>query len=417
MAAAAPGGGHGGSGVGGWPSRRSGLWRSDGSARPVTSPRWQRAAAESAQRCRRRLRASEAEAARVTADRRADELLLAQARLAIEAQPARRCYHVAGARSAARARRATGRCGRWRWRSWQQKKKGGGSGPAMTGPTDSLHRRHQPGRWDMDRGRPSTGCGAGGREWPWARKLGGRGQLAVTPDRTVWAHVSSERARSSWPRCIGRAAVSHCASPARPTSRWVSIVGARVPTGSRCGPGWRWRCRRSWSSRCGPGRAASCRGRTRLPRWPGCRCTARLDAGARGGLRRVAGVWDRETGEVGVSRHPCKPRLFAYQWTPDGRTLVVLRAGAERADSVGGRPPAGVASRGAVAHGRGGLVGAGPRRAGVRRPPRWPGRPRGPKTRRGRGAGREMSIDSVARLRGGAEHQPRRASRSSGASG
>ncbi|MCY0993773.1 protein kinase [Nannocystis sp. ILAH1] len=287
----------------------------------------QRAAAESAQEVAE-ARASEAEAARVTADRRADELLLAQARLAIAAEPAQ-VYPLLAQLAPEPARDGAVRA--LALAAWQP----GVVGAAMTGPTDSLHDgiNLADGTWiavgldGLWRWRPGAAVG---------EKLGGRGQLAVTPDRTVWAHVSSERGKefvAEVHRPGGGESLRFTGKTDKPVGfyRW-----ALSPDGESL---W------AWPVLAVPALEFAVRtgARRELPGADAPAAVAGLSLHGSPDGRRLAGardeslvVWDRETGEVGVSRHPCKPRLFAYQWTPDGRTLVVPCAGAERADSASG---------------------------------------------------------------------------------
>ncbi|WP_434423818.1 protein kinase domain-containing protein [Nannocystis pusilla] len=286
----------------------------------------QRAAAVSAQDVAE-ARASEAEAARVIADRRADDLLLAQARLAIAAEPAQ-VYPLLAQLSPEPARDNGVRA--LALAAYQP-----GVGAAMTGPTDSLHDgiNLADGTWiaigldGLWRWRPGSAVG---------EKLGGRGQLAVTPERTAWAHVSSERGQE-FVATVHRLGVGE---PLRFTGKADKAVGfyrwALSPDGESL---W------AWPAFAVPALEFSVRtgARRELPGADAPAAVAGLSLHGSPDGRRLAGardeslvVWDRETGAVDVSRHPCKPRLYHGHWTPDGRALVAPCAGAERASSASG---------------------------------------------------------------------------------
>ncbi|PCC72752.1 Serine/threonine protein kinase [Nannocystis exedens] len=274
----------------------------------------QRAAAETAQEVAE-ARATEAEAARATADRRADELLLAQARLAVEADPSQvfpLLAQLAPDPSRDGAVRALALAA---WRP-------GVAGAPMTGPTGPLIEgiNLADGTWI-----------AAGLEavWRWrpgalaGERLSGRGTLAVTPDRRTWAHIH-----------VGADAQLtieiHQLDRAEPL-RWSAGRDELVsfyrwdlsPDGELL---W------AWPMRSAPAFEFEVRtgARRELPGPDAPAAVAGLTLqGTRDG-RRLAGardqtlvVWDRETGMVDVSRHPCKPLLYAHDWTADGRALVV----------------------------------------------------------------------------------------------
>ncbi|MDC0716993.1 WD40 repeat domain-containing serine/threonine protein kinase [Nannocystis bainbridge] len=287
----------------------------------------QRAAAESAQEVAE-VRASEAEAARVTADRRADELVLTQARLAIEADPSQVVPLLAQLRpdpardGAVRALALA---------AWQP----GMVGPALTGPTDALI--------DGVNLADGTWIGVGlDALWRWrpgaveAEKLGGGGRLAVTPDRTHWAYVSAEDGKHFTAAVYGPdggvlrtfagetekpVTFYHWALSPDGASLWawpmlaVPALEFSVATGAR-------------RELAGADAPAAVRGLSLHGTLDGRRL-----AGVRGD---TLVVWDRETGVVDVSRHPCQPRLYTGEWTPDGRALVVPCAEAQRASGMSG---------------------------------------------------------------------------------
>jgi eukaryotic-like serine/threonine-protein kinase len=287
----------------------------------------QRAAAVSAQDVAE-ARASEAEAARVTADRRADELLLAQARLAITAEPGQ-VYPLLAQLAPEPARDGAVRA--LALAAWQP----GAVGAALTGPTDSLFDgiNLADGTWiaigldGLWRWRPGAALG---------EKIGGRGQLAVTPDRTAWAHVSAERGKEF----VAEVHRPGGGEPLRFGGKTDKPVGfyrwALSPDGESL---W------AWPGLAVPALEFAVRtgARRELPGADAPAAVAGLSLHGSPDGRRLAGardeslvVWDRETGEVEVSRHPCKPRFYRSHWTPDGRTLVVPCAGAERASSASG---------------------------------------------------------------------------------
>ncbi|WAS92110.1 serine/threonine-protein kinase [Nannocystis punicea] len=286
----------------------------------------QRAAAETAQEVAE-ARATEAEAARATADSRADALLLAQARLAVEAEPSR-VYPLLAQLQPDPARDGAVRA--LALAAWRP----GIASAALAGPNrpllDGIHLAD--GTWiarsfdEVWRWRPGAVDG---------ERLGGRAELAVTPDRRTWAHIRVEedtRPTIEVHRPDGEARfMATTDKPAR-LYRW-----ALSPDGELL---W------AWPMLSTPALEFEVRtgARRQLPDAGAPSAVAGLALhGTRDGRRLAAMrgdtlvVWDRETGAVDVSRYPCQPRLFGHHWTAAGDALVAACVAAKPAAAEVGR--------------------------------------------------------------------------------